>query len=196
MRIINFGSLNIDRVYKVSHFVRPGETISSEGYECFPGGKGLNQSIAIARAGAKVVHAGTVGTEGGFLKELLEQSGVDTRYIRKSGNTTGHALIQVSKKGENCIILFKGSNFENDRKFIHEVLENFYKEDILVLQNEINNLEYLLQLGKERGMRILLNASPVDETLKHMDLSGVTWLMVNETEGAEITGESLSLIHI
>ena len=190
MRIINFGSLNIDRVYKVSHFVRPGETISSEGYECFPGGKGLNQSIAIARAGAKVVHAGTVGTEGGFLKELLEQSGVDTRYIRKSGNTTGHALIQVSKKGENCIILFKGSNFENDRKFIHEVLENFYKEDILVLQNEINNLEYLLQLGKERGMRILLNASPVDETLKHMDLSGVTWLMVNETEGAEITGES------
>ena len=104
MRIINFGSLNIDRVYKVSHFVRPGETISSEGYECFPGGKGLNQSIAIARAGAKVVHAGTVGTEGGFLKELLEQSGVDTRYIRKSGNTTGHALIQVSKKGENCII--------------------------------------------------------------------------------------------
>ena len=190
MGIINFGSLNIDRVYKVSHFVRPGETISSESYKCFPGGKGLNQSIAIARAGAKVAHAGTIGTDGGFLKDLLEQSGVDTRYIRESDNVTGHALIQVSEEGENCIILFKGTNFENDRNFIDEVLENFGKEDILVLQNEINNLDYLLQCGKQKGIRILLNASPVDEKLKNMDLSGVTWLMVNETEGLVITGKS------
>lgn len=190
MGIINFGSLNIDRVYKVSHFVRPGETISSESYKCFPGGKGLNQSIAIARAGAKVVHAGTIGADGGFLKELLEQNDVDTRYIRESQNVTGHALIQVSDEGENCIILFKGSNFENDRNFIDNVLTDFDREDILVLQNEINNLEYLLQRGKEKGMRILLNASPVDDKLKHMDLSGVTWLMVNETEGLEITGEN------
>ncbi|WP_321003927.1 ribokinase [Eisenbergiella porci] len=190
MGIINFGSLNIDRVYKVSHFVRPGETISSESYKCFPGGKGLNQSIAISRAGAKVTHAGTIGADGGFLKELLKQSGVDTRYVRESENVTGHALIQVSEEGENCIILYKGSNYENDVNFIDYVLAGFNSEDILVLQNEINNLEYLLQCGKQKGMRILLNASPVDERLKNMDLTGVTWLMVNETEGLEITGEN------
>lgn len=189
MGILNFGSLNVDKVYKVPHFVRPGETISSESFRCFPGGKGLNQSIAIARAGGKVFHAGTIGTDGDFLKDVLENSGVDTGYIRKSRNPNGHALIQVSKEGENCIILYKGSNYENERDFMDQVLESFSGEDILVLQNEISNLDYLIQQGKKKGMCILLNASPIDENLKKMDLSEITWLMLNETEGLEITGE-------
>lgn len=190
MRILNFGSLNIDKVYKVTHFVRPGETISSESCKSFPGGKGLNQSIAVARAGEKVFHAGTIGPDGRFLKELLRENGVDTGYIQESEAANGHALIQVSDKGENCIILFKGSNYENDRSFMDRVLENFGRGDILLLQNEINDLEYLLQTGSRKEMRILLNASPVNDVLKKADLSGVTWLMVNETEGRELTGES------
>lgn len=105
MKILNFGSLNIDKVYKVKHFVRPGETIFSEEYQCFPGGKGLNQSIAAARAGVPIYHAGTIGPDGRFLAELLKESGVDTRYLRENGSITGHALIQVSEEGENCIIL-------------------------------------------------------------------------------------------
>ncbi len=190
MKILNFGSLNIDKVYKVPHFVRPGETISSLGYECFPGGKGLNQSIAVSRAGAEIWHAGTIGKDGLFLKEILEQSGVKTCYLRDSGQITGHALIQVSGEGENCIILFNGSNYENDRAFIDDVLKDFSEGDILLLQNEISNLDYLLQRGKEKGLRIMLNPSPMDENLRNMDLSGVTWLMLNETEGKEMTGES------
>lgn len=191
MKILNFGSLNIDKVYKVAHFVRPGETISAENFKCFPGGKGLNQSIAIARAGGRVFHAGTIGHEGRFLEEILRGSGVITEYIRELDSPTGHALIQVSEEGENSIILFKGSNYENSKEYIDQVLVNFDKEDILVLQNEINNLDYLMQCGMQNGMRILLNASPVDEKLKNTDLSNVTWLMLNETEGLEITGESL-----
>ncbi len=189
MRILNFGSLNIDKVYRVAHFVKPGETLSSESYKCFPGGKGLNQSIAIARAGERVFHAGTIGADGRFLKELLNENGVNTEYIQESANENGHALIQVSDEGENCIILFKGSNYENDRSFMNRVLEKFDSGDILVLQNEINDLECLLRAGSRKKMRILLNASPVNEELRQTDLSGVTWLMVNETEGRELTGE-------
>lgn len=189
MKILNFGSLNIDKVYKVPHFVRPGETIASENYQCFPGGKGLNQSIAAARAGQQVFHAGCVGADGRLLKEVLEESGVDTRYVRETAGVTGHALIQVSPAGENCIILFAGSNYENDNGFIDEVLAGFGQGDILMLQNEISGLDHLLARGREKGMRIMLNPSPMDESLKKADLSGVTWLMLNETEGWELTGQ-------
>ena len=61
MKILNVGSLNVDHVYSVPHIVRPGETIAGEGYRRFPGGKGANQSVALARAGAAVWHAGMVG---------------------------------------------------------------------------------------------------------------------------------------
>ena len=189
MRILNFGSLNIDRVYKVDHFVRPGETIASLGYQCFPGGKGLNQSIAVARAGHPVYHAGTIGADGAFLEQVLRDGGVDTHYLRKTEGITGHALIQVSGTGENCIILFPGCNEENDRDYMDRVLADFEKGDILMLQNEISNLEYLLWRGREKGMRIMLNPSPMDEGLRQADLTGVSWLMLNETEGHGLTGE-------
>ncbi len=169
-KILNFGSLNIDRVYRVEHFVRPGETISSRGYQCFPGGKGLNQSIAAARAGAPVFHAGTVGTDGDFLAELLRESGADIRYVRKTDGMTGHALIQVNDEGENCIILYQGTNFDNDTAYMEQVLSDFGTGDILLLQNEISNLSYLLKRGKEKGMRIMLNPSPMDAGLAGEDL--------------------------
>lgn len=190
MKILNFGSLNIDKVYKVPHFVRPGETISSENYQCFPGGKGLNQSIAAARAGQQVFHAGCVGADGDFLTQVLLDAGVDIRYVKKNDTVTGHALIQVSASGENCIILFGGSNQEISREYIDQVLADFAEGDILILQNEISNMDYLLKKGSEMGMRIMLNPSPMDDFLKNADLSGVTWLMLNETEGSELTGEN------
>ena len=82
MQILNFGSLNIDHVYTVDHFVVPGETLCSANYQINAGGKGLNQSIALARAGVAVSHAGMIGGEGVFLKELLSSSGVPIKTIR------------------------------------------------------------------------------------------------------------------
>lgn len=164
-RILNFGSLNIDRVYRVEHFVRPGETVASKGYQCFPGGKGLNQSIAAARAGARVFHAGTVGADGDFLIKLLSESGADVRYVRKTDGITGHALIQVNDAGENCIILYPGANFDNDTAYMEQVLSGFSAGDILMLQNEISNLYRLLERGRKKGMRIMLNPSPMDGAL-------------------------------
>ena len=78
MKLVNFGSLNIDRVYRVRAFVRPGQTISAQDFACCAGGKGLNQSLAAARAGAQVLHAGAIGEDGGMLQALLEEGGADT----------------------------------------------------------------------------------------------------------------------
>lgn len=188
-KILNYGSLNIDRVYQVEHFVTPGETISSTKMDIFPGGKGLNQSIALARAGASVYHAGTIGEDGLFLKEALEKSGVDCRYIEVTDSPTGHANIQVDEKGENAIILFKGSNFENSKDQMYKVIDDFSEGDVLVLQNEINDIEYLMTLAKQKGMKIMLNPSPMNDELRNLDLSSVTWLILNEIEGNALTGE-------
>ena len=81
MRILNFGSLNIDYVYGVDHFAAKGQTITSHALDVFPGGKGLNQSIALARAGADVHHAGQVGRDGMFLRDLLETCAVGVTSV-------------------------------------------------------------------------------------------------------------------
>ena len=91
MRILNFGSLNVDYVYSVEYFVRAGETLKANSREVLPGGKGLNQSVALARAGADVSHAGCIGADGAFLRGLLNENGVDTAYLRticKTKSTT------------------------------------------------------------------------------------------------------------
>ena len=106
MKILNFGSLNLDYVYSVEHFVMAGETISSSSRDTFCGGKGLNQSVAAAKAGGNVFHAGNIGAEGGMLRDMLESAGVDTHLTKEVGVPTGHAIIQVNEKGNNCIILY------------------------------------------------------------------------------------------
>ena len=108
--ILNYGSLNLDYVYGVEHFVKPGETISTESYVVNCGGKGLNQSIACAKAGGKVFHAGKIGQEGALLKKELEKWSVDTALLVQDEGSNGHAVIQVNAEGNNCILLFAGSN--------------------------------------------------------------------------------------
>ena len=101
MRVINFGSLNVDHVYNVEHFVKPGETIASQQYQHFVGGKGLNQSIALARAGAAVSHAGSIGADGLMLRDVLIDDGVDVSFVFEVDQPSGHAIIQVDPTGEN-----------------------------------------------------------------------------------------------
>ena len=105
MRVVNFGSLNIDYVYRVDHFVQPGETMSAQSLQIQCGGKGLNQSVALARAGVETWHAGLIGPEGHFLKETLDRAGVHTRFVEESAGSTGHAIIQVDSTGQNSILL-------------------------------------------------------------------------------------------
>lgn len=187
MKIINFGSLNIDIFFRVNHIVRPGETISAQSIERRAGGKGFNQSIALIKNYDKVYHAGSVGMDGSFLKEYLAGEGIDTRYIKESSSSTGNAIIQVDDNGENSIVLYKGANFDNDRAFIDEVLKNLDKDDVLVLQNEINNMDYIINKAFKKGMKIVLNPSPITDEVKDFDLDKIDLLLVNETEALEIS---------
>ncbi|MDO4274265.1 MAG: ribokinase [Eubacteriales bacterium] len=190
MKILNFGSLNIDYVYSVDHIVRGGETILSTKSETFCGGKGLNQSIALARAGIQVYHAGLIGREGQLLLETCARYGVDTTYIRELPEKGGHTMIQVDSDGQNSIILYGGTNQMQTREYIDEVLSHFESDDFLILQNEINLLHYIIDKAYERGMKIVLNPSPFDNKLKACDLSKIYLFMLNEIEGEQFTGFS------
>ena len=187
MRILNFGSLNIDYVYAVDHFVRPGETLASARRDVFSGGKGLNQSVALARAGADVYHAGGIGkADGLFLKKMLSDSGVHTEFIEEYETPTGHAIIQVDASGQNCILLFGGANRIQTPEFIDEVLSHFEKGDYLVLQNEINNVGYIMEKAHEKEMVIFLNPSPYNRDIDALPLSYVDCFLLNEVEAADI----------
>ena len=188
MNVVNFGSRNIDPVYAVDHFCRAGETIHTKSYTQNAGGKGLNQSIAVSRSGQKVHHAGLLGPEGTRLAELLSGSGVDLRYLKHTDVPQGHAVIQVQPDGQNCIFLYGGSNQAVTPQEIDEVLMQLNAGDYLLLQNEIANLTYLLRAAARRGLRVVLNASPISDELLNADLSGVDWLVVNEIECAAMAG--------
>ncbi len=190
MKVLNFGSLNYDYVYRVDHAVMPGETLSSSGMETFLGGKGLNQSISLARAGVPVFHAGMIGEEGGLFLDACKKSGVDTTLIRQIPGKSGHTIIQLDKNAQNCILLYGGSNRKITRAFVDEVLSHFEKGDILLLQNEINELDYIIDKAYETGMRIALNPSPFDSALDTCDLKKVSIFLLNEIEGGQISGET------
>ena len=184
MRVLNFGSLNIDLVYRVSHIVRPGETISSVSHQRFAGGKGANQSAALAHAGATISHAGQIGKEGRWLVEKLRNLGVNMQFTRVTDAHTGHAIIQVEKSGQNSIVLYPGANTTQTREHIDATLNAFTKGDILLLQNEINELTYLMEQAAQLGMRISFNPAPFDSKVPTLPLDLVEFLIVNETEAA------------
>ena len=189
MKVLNFGPLNLDYVYSVDHMVTPGETLASYGMNVFCGGKGLNQSIALAKAGVEVYHAGLIGEEGEILLKTCQEGGVDSRYIRKTTEKSGHTIIQVDKDGQNCILLYGGANQSITREYVDEVLSHFEKGDILLLQNEINLLDYIINQAYEKGMMIILNPSPYNEKLDSCDFKKISMLLLNEVEGAQVTGE-------
>lgn len=189
MKILNFGSCNIDFTYTLDHIVCEGETETSDKLEVFSGGKGLNQSVALARSGAEVFHAGCIGSDGDFLLEILEGSGVNTTYLKRlTDEKCGHAIIQVSRKGENCIFLYGGANRQITEQQIDEVLSNFSKGDILLTQNETNHLKTLIEKAHKRGMCIILNPSPMNEVIHSLDLSMISYLVLNQVEAKAITG--------
>lgn len=190
MKILNFGSLNLDYVYSVDHMVTGGETLCSDDLNLFCGGKGLNQSIALARAGAKVFHAGLIGSEGSVLTDALCSSGVDCRYVREVPGRSGHTIIQVDKSGQNCILLYGGANRAVTREFVDQVLADFGAGDLLLLQNEVNLLDYIIDEAYGRGMEIALNPSPFDGNLDACDMGKVRVFLLNEVEGFQMTGET------
>ncbi|SES77426.1 MULTISPECIES: ribokinase [unclassified Pseudobutyrivibrio] len=190
MKVLNFGSLNLDYTYQVPHIVREGETISSNDVQMHLGGKGFNQSVALARAGVPVYHAGLVGEEGLDFYDACQECGIKTDYIKTVTGRCGHTIIQVDDAGQNSIVLFGGANQKNTKEYVDEVLKNFETGDILLLQNEVNELPYIIDQAFAKGMTIVLNPSPMNEIIDECDLGKVSIFVLNETEGQQLTGQT------
>ena len=188
MKIVVFGSLNIDKTYSLQDFVRPGQTVSAAKMEQFCGGKGFNQAIALRRAGNEVYFAGAVGQDGGLLLDNLARNGIDHRFVKQTEGATGHAIIQLDAKGQNCIIILAGANGEITEADVEATLSHFDRGDLIVLQNEISCVPLILRRAHEKGMLVAFNPSPYDEKIAACDISCVDWLLVNETEGAAMAG--------
>ena len=182
MKVLVFGSCNIDYVYRLDHIVEKGETVTTCNFEIFPGGKGLNQSIAAAKAGADVYFAGCVGKNSEILTDILSENNVDISLIDKVAEKNGHAIIQVDRNGENSIFLYPGSNEKITKEYVDFVLGNFNSGDFILLQNEINNLGYIVEKAFQKGMQIVLNPSPFNEKLNSINFNHISYLILNEVE--------------
>lgn len=190
MRVLNIGSLNIDHVYQVDHFSRPGESLIARSYQRGAGGKGANQSIAIARAGAGVIHCGKIGPEGTWMLDAMRADGVEVSGVMVSDKAGGHAMIQVDPQGQNSIVVYGGTNQQMTASEVDAALDIIAKDDLVLLQNEINMTAYAMSAAADRGMRVFFNAAPMTDNVKKMPLGCVSVFFVNETEGEELTGQS------
>jgi ribokinase len=189
MKVINFGSLNFDHFYEVEHFVRPGETITSGKYRLSCGGKGLNQSIALAHAGAKVFHAGKIGQDGKALTACLQAAGVNTTYVEVADSgPSGHAIIQVDKNGQNSIIIHGGVNQAIQKEDVKRVLGHFKSGDCLLLQNEVSSIAEMIDQAQKQGLSIFLNPAPMDDRVSGYALDKVDYFIINKIEGRELSG--------
>ena len=188
MKVLNIGSMNLDLVYSVDHIVQPGETEASFALDTFLGGKGLNQSMALAKAGVEVYQGGMIGEDGQVFLDACQEYGVKADYIRTVPGKSGHAVIQRDKNAQNCILLYGGANQMLTEEYVDEVLANFSAGDILLLQNEVNQMPYIVDRAYEKGMQIALNPSPFNEKLDAVDMKKIRIFLLNEVEGNQVTG--------
>lgn len=187
MKILNLGSLNLDRVYQVKHFVKGQETISAQSYSENAGGKGLNQSIALARAGARVTHLGAVGQDGRWLCDLMAENGVDVHLVETAEGASGHAVIQLVQ-GQNCILVYGGANQKISTDQVKRALAECEAGDVLLLQNETSSVPEAIRMAKEKGMTVAFNASPITDGMSAYPMDQVDLFFVNEGEGMVLAG--------
>ncbi len=185
MKTLVFGSCNLDFIYKTDERLPFGEIPAMVPAQISSGGKGVNQSIALKKAGMDTYFAGRRGADGDLLRQVLEENGVNTSFLRTSPGISGQAHILVNGAGENYILkLCPGANYEITRADIDGVLAAFGPGDLLVLQNEISELPYLIDAGFRRGMRTVLNPSPFTPAMREIDYAKIWLVFVNEEEAA------------
>lgn len=181
-KILNFGSINIDHVYQVPHFVQPGETLASLSLNTGLGGKGANQSVALARAGAAVAHIGRLNSADTWAVSLLNECGVDTQSIAQTEEPSGHAIIQVNNEGENSIVLHGGANQTFSRKELDAALALHKDAEYLLLQNECNLIEEAVELALTHDLKLVLNPAPMSQRILALPLHKFDTVIVNEVE--------------
>jgi ribokinase len=191
-RVVVVGSSNIDLIMKMERLPRPGETVTEAEFAQVFGGKGANQAVGAARAGADVTFVGCVGDDayGGQVIESLEKDGIDTRFLfQEEGVATGTALIMVDARGENCISVAPGANYRLTSAHVDRAREAIEEATVLVTQCEIlpETLDHVIDVGSRLGKLVLLNLAPA-RPLGAAALSKLGALAVNETEAEYLTG--------
>ncbi len=186
-RVLNVGSLNIDRVLRVPHLVRPGETLASRSLQTFAGGKGANQSVALARAGAVVSHCGKIGPDGGWLIDRLAAERIDTRFVTHSNGSTGQAMIQVADDGQNAIVLLAGANQEITESDVNAALSACPAGTLVLTQNETSQVAQVIERSAACGFPVAFNPAPFSHAVLDYAIEKVALLFVNESEGQSLT---------
>ena len=189
MTVYNLGSINADYFYQVPHIPAPGETLSAKTLERGLGGKGANQSVAMVRAGANVVHLGAVGEDGQWLLDRLAGLGVDIVSIAKLDCASGHAVISVAADGENAITIYPGANVAICAELINEWMVDISDQDWLVLQNETSHQRLAASIAKAKGARVVYSAAPFDAQAVLDVLPFVDILCMNEHEAKALERE-------
>lgn len=182
MRIFNYGSINIDHVYRVPHLVRPGETLASTAYHQVLGGKGANQSIALARAGASVSHIGRYHAQDRALLQPLFDAGVETSLLQTVNMPSGHALIQVDDHAENAIVLYAGANHSFTPEELTTLLHSAVAGDWLLLQNENSCTGAMIEAAFAKGLKVAFNPAPMTDPVATLPLEKLAVLFVNQVE--------------
>jgi ribokinase len=189
-RVVVAGSANMDLVGLAPSLPRPGETVLGDDFVMTPGGKGSNQAIAAALAGAATTFLGAIGSDafGVTLNARLAAAGVDVDLVRTSYGSSGVAVIMVDRAGENSILVSPGAN----RTFVELTGDEqaaIGAADVLLCQQEIPMATVLaaLRAGRAAGTRTILNAAPA-RVLPSGLLEEVDLLVVNETEARAIAG--------
>lgn len=186
MIIYNLGSINIDQVYTVPHFPQAGETLATRSYMRMLGGKGANQSIALAKAGAQIMHIGAINAADEWLTTEMQSYGVDCGAVQHSEAATGHAIVTVNAAGENQILLHAGANAAIDIEAAIALLAQASNEDWVLLQNETNGAAAFVAAAKARGVKIAYSAAPFDADIALALLPDLDLLVVNEGEAAAL----------
>jgi len=189
--LVNLGSFCIDYVYSVPSIVRVGETLLGTGPVRHAGGKGLNQSLAAARAGATVAHFGRVGLDGTWLTDMLAEAGVDVAGVHCcESHPTGHAMIQVGAHGENAIVIVAGANHHIQPDDVARAIARVGGDGWLLMQNEINDIDDVLAEARRAEIRVALNIASVDGREASYGIDAVELLLLNELEAAVLVHET------
>ncbi|MCR5782101.1 MAG: ribokinase [Clostridia bacterium] len=189
MKIIVFGSFNIDKVYSLPRLPQQGETLYCDKYEVHVGGKGLNQALAFGNAGARVLAAGRVGADGDYLTDYLSSHGVDISFVDRGEGYTGHTIIEVDPEGQNQMILFGGANREITPGYCDRIIEANRDADLIMMQYETSCVEYMIEKAHKAGIRTAVNPSPYVDAVRELPYDKVDIIIANESEGMDITGE-------
>lgn len=185
--ILNVGSINIDHTYRVPHLVKPGETLASRDLVTGLGGKGANQSVALANAGASVSHIGRVSSSDQWAVELMASHGVDMTLTQLVDEPSGHAIIQVDDHAENAIVLHGGANQTFDSIALKKTLQQYAHADMLLLQNECNLVADTFEFARSLDLTLAFNPAPMSEEINALPLDQLDTLIVNQGEAQALT---------